>query len=70
MELYHSGKLPLGKSSQLAGLCKTDFIKLLSERDYSLFNWEEEEIKSELEMVDKLSRRWKMRAIIAWLKCK
>lgn len=54
VELYNTGKLSLGKSSVLANLCKTDFIKLLSEKGYSLFNWDNEEIKSEFDTVDKL----------------
>ena len=56
IELYHTGKLSLGKCSELIGLCKEDFIKVLSERGCSLFNWDDEEIKSEFEAVDKLLR--------------
>ena len=56
VELYNTGKLSLGKSSELADLCKEDFIKLLSEKGYSLFNWNDEEIRSELDTVKGLSK--------------
>lgn len=59
VELYNTGKLSLGKSSELANLCKADFIKLLSERGYSLFNWDNEEIEFELDAVKGLYKEMK-----------
>lgn len=59
VELYNTGKISLGKSSEFANLCKTDFIRLLSEKGYSLFNWDKEEIKSELDTVERLMKEMK-----------
>ena len=54
IELYNTGKLSLGKSSELANLCKKDFVKILSEKGYSLFNWDSEEVRYEIDTVGKL----------------
>lgn len=54
VELYSTSKLSLGKSAQLAGLCKEDFIKYISDKGQSLFNWDEEELNTEFETVEKL----------------
>ncbi len=54
LEMYNSGKLSLGKCAKLADMNKPDFIKLLSLKGYSLFNWDEEEIESEIDMINKL----------------
>jgi len=56
IELYNTNKLSLGKSSELANLCREDFIKLLSQKGHSLFNWDSNEIKSELDALKKLSK--------------
>ncbi|NSW89183.1 MAG: UPF0175 family protein [Firmicutes bacterium] len=54
VELYSTSKLSLGKSARLAGLCKEDFIKYLSDKGKSLFNWDEEELETEIQTIEKL----------------
>ena len=56
LELYATGKLSLGKSSKLLNICKTDFIKLLSEKGFSVFNWGEEETNLEFESSNLLNK--------------
>ena len=52
MELYNKGKITLGRAAELANLCKKDFIKLLSENNYSLYNWDTEEIDKEMKSIE------------------
>jgi predicted HTH domain antitoxin len=52
IELYVTSKLSLGKCSRLAGMIKEDFIKLLSDRGQSLFNWDTQDIETELKSID------------------
>lgn len=54
IELYIMSKLSLGKCSRLAGMNKEEFVKLLHERGQSLFNWDAQEIETELKSIDKL----------------
>ena len=48
VEMYRKGALSLGKCSELAGLPKIDFIRLLNENKVSLFNWDNEELENEI----------------------
>ncbi|MCD4818540.1 MAG: UPF0175 family protein [Candidatus Cloacimonetes bacterium] len=57
IEFYNKGKLTLGKAAELANLCKKDFIKLLSNNNSSLFNWDEKEIKNEMDSIDSFLRQ-------------
>ena len=59
IEFYNKGKLTLGKSAELANLCKKDFIKLLSDNDSSLFNWDKDEIDKELNSIDNVLSKLK-----------
>jgi len=59
IEFYNKGKLTLGKSAELANLCKKDFIKLLSNNNSSLFNWDNEEIEEELNSIDRVLSKLK-----------
>ena len=54
VDFYSKGKLTLKQAADLAGLCKTDFIKVLSFHNCSLFNWDENEINKELDEIDDL----------------
>ena len=56
VELYSTAKLSLGKSAQLAGMRKQDFIKYLSDKGYSVFNWDEEELESEFKIVQEITK--------------
>ena len=59
IELYVGSKLSLGKCSRLAELSKEEFIKLLDIRGQSLFNWDEQDIETELKSIDKFSEEKK-----------
>ena len=59
IEFYNKGKLTLGKSAELANLCKKDFIKLLSNNNSSLFNWDKKEIEKELNSIDNVLSKLK-----------
>ena len=59
MELYNKGKISLSKAAQLANICKKDFIKLLSKNNFSLFNWDEDELNEEFFAVKKIEKKIK-----------
>ena len=54
VELYRESKLTLKQAAELANLCVEDFIKELGRRKVSVVNWPVEELKEELEEVDRL----------------
>jgi len=54
VQLYAKGKLSLGKSAELANLCKYDFVKLLAQNEVGIFNWDDEEIEREFNNVKKI----------------
>ena len=54
VELYREGKLTLKQAAELADLCVEDFIKELGRRKVSVVNWPVEELREELEEVDRL----------------
>jgi len=51
--------LSLGRSVELSGLSKWDFIEFLSENDVPLVDYDEEELKREFETAEKLTERLK-----------
>jgi len=51
--------LSLGQSAELSGLSKWDFIEFLGENDVPVVNYDQDEIKRELDVVDKLSKKLK-----------
>jgi predicted HTH domain antitoxin len=48
VELYREGKLTLKQASDLAGFCVEDFMRILSERDVSVINWDVDELEREM----------------------
>ncbi|GFP19863.1 hypothetical protein HKBW3S03_01367 [Candidatus Hakubella thermalkaliphila] len=51
--------LSLGKAAELSGLSKWDFIEYLSAGGVSVVDYNEDEIKRELESVDRVAERLK-----------
>ena len=51
--------LSLGQSAKLSGLSKWNFIEFLSENDVPVVNYDQDEIKRELDVVDNLSKKLK-----------
>ncbi|KYH37375.1 MAG: hypothetical protein AYL29_006060 [Candidatus Bathyarchaeota archaeon B24] len=54
VELYRVGKVTLKQAADIAGVCVEDFMKLLSRRGVSVVNWSSEELRRELESLDRL----------------
>jgi len=52
--LFSEGKISSGKAGKLLGISRLDFIQLLKTRGIAFINYNEEEIKEELEAVKKL----------------
>ena len=59
VELYREAKLTLKQAAELAGLCVEDFMRELSRRKVSIINWDGEELRKELKVVDIFSRKRK-----------
>jgi predicted HTH domain antitoxin len=57
--LFSEGKISSGKAGKLLGISRLDFIQLLKTRGIAFINYNEEEIKEELEAVKKLSPKSK-----------
>lgn len=56
IELYREGRLTLKQAAELAELCVEDFMKELSRRKVSIINWDEEELREELRVAEKLAK--------------
>lgn len=57
---FYKGKiLSLGKSAELSGLSKWDFIDYLGENEVPVIDYDEDELKRELRTVDLLKGRLK-----------
>jgi predicted HTH domain antitoxin len=59
LKCFKEKVLSLGRSAELSGLSKWDFIEYLSENDVSVVDYDEDEIKREFENADKLCERLK-----------
>ena len=59
LKCFKEKVLSLGRSAELSGLSKWDFIEYLSENDVSVVDYDEDEIKREFESADKLCERLK-----------
>jgi predicted HTH domain antitoxin len=57
--LFSEGKISSGKAGKLLGISRLDFIQLLKTRGIAFINYNEEEIREELEAVKKLSPKTK-----------
>jgi len=53
--LFSEGKISSGKAGKLLDITRVEFIQLLQTRGIALINYTEDEIKEELESVEKLS---------------
>ena len=51
---YRDKKLSLGKAAQLAGMNRIKFMDLLSEKKITIFNFDESEVKSEIDSAERL----------------
>ena len=52
--LYGKGKITLTRAADIISIDKKAFIKLLSQNNKSLFNWDSEEIDSEFGAIDNI----------------
>jgi predicted HTH domain antitoxin len=52
--LFSEGKISSGKAGKLLGITRVEFIQLLQTRGIAFINYTEDEIKEELEAVEKL----------------
>jgi predicted HTH domain antitoxin len=56
IKFFEIGKLSLGKAADLAEMSKTDFIELLSEHRISVYNYPPEELKEDLNHIQRASK--------------
>ena len=59
MKCFKDKVLSLGRSAELSGLSKWDFIEFLSENNVPVVDYEEEELAREFETAEKLGKRLK-----------
>src|SRR5512139_2227426 len=59
MKCFRDRVLSLGRSAELAGLSKWDFIEFLSDNDVPVLDYEEEELAREFETAERLGERLK-----------
>jgi len=59
LKCFKEKLLSLGKATGLSGLSKWDFIEYLSKNDIPVIDYDEEEIKRELRIADKVTKRLK-----------
>jgi predicted HTH domain antitoxin len=52
--LFSDGKISSGKAGKLLGITRVEFIQLMQTRGIAFINYTEDEIKEELESVEKL----------------
>ncbi len=55
LSLFSEGKISSGKAGKLLGISRLDFIQLLKTRGIAFINYSEDEVKEELEAVEKLT---------------
>jgi predicted HTH domain antitoxin len=59
LKCFRDRILSLGRSVELSGLSKWDFIELLSDNNVPVLDYEEEELAREFETAEKLGERLK-----------
>ena len=59
LKCFREKVLSLGRAAELSGLSKWDFIEYLSENDVPVIDYDQDEMKRELETSDMLSERLK-----------
>ncbi len=58
IDFYRTGKLAMGKCADIIGVTKEEFMRMLSRRGYSIYNWDnnDEEIGKELASINKFAK--------------
>lgn len=59
LRCFRDRVLSLGRSAELSGLSKWDFIEFLSDNDVPVIDYEEEELTREFETAERVSERLK-----------
>ena len=59
LKCFRDRILSLGRSAELSGLSKWDFIEFLSDNNVSVLDYEEEELAREFETAEKVGERLK-----------
>jgi predicted HTH domain antitoxin len=59
LKYFRDRILSLGRSAELSGLSKWDFIEFLNDNDVPVLDYEEDELTRELETAEKLVERLK-----------
>lgn len=59
LKCFKEKVLSLGRSAELSGLSKWDFIEYLSDNDIPVVDYDQDEIARELESAEKLTERLK-----------
>jgi predicted HTH domain antitoxin len=59
LKCFREKLLSLGRSAELSGLSKWDFIEFLSDNNVPVLDHEEEELEREFETAEKLGKRLK-----------
>ncbi len=59
MKCFKEKVLSLGRSAELSGLSKWEFIEFLSENDVPIVDYSEDDLTREFETAKKLSKRLK-----------
>jgi predicted HTH domain antitoxin len=57
LKCFRDRVLSLGRSAELSGLSKWDFIEFLSDNDIPVLDYEEEELAREFETAESLDKR-------------
>lgn len=57
LKCFRDRVLSLGRSAELSGLSKWDFIEFLSDNDIPVLDYEEEELAREFETAERLGKR-------------
>jgi len=57
LKCFRDRVLSLGRSAELSGLSKWDFIEFLSDNDIPVLDYEEEELAREFETAESLGKR-------------
>ena len=59
LKCFKEKVLSLGRSAELSGLSKWEFIEFLSENDVAVVDYDEDELTRELKAAEKLTKRLK-----------
>jgi predicted HTH domain antitoxin len=54
MQYFKDGKLGLGLAAKMAGMTKDEFTVFLGKNDIDIYQYEDDELKEEFDLVDKI----------------